>query len=59
MAAKNAKNVSDGFSAEERAAMKERAAELRRRQEGCQEGRRFAGTTRQDRRDGTGGSCAR
>jgi uncharacterized protein YdhG (YjbR/CyaY superfamily) len=29
MPAKNAKNVSDGFSAEERAAMKERAAELR------------------------------
>jgi uncharacterized protein YdhG (YjbR/CyaY superfamily) len=29
MAAKNAKNESDGFSAEERAAMKERAAELR------------------------------
>lgn len=29
MPAKNAKNGSDGFSAEERAAMKERAAELR------------------------------
>ena len=29
MAAKNVKNESDGFSAEERAAMKERAAELR------------------------------
>ena len=29
MPAKNAKNESDGFSAEERAAMKERAAELR------------------------------
>ena len=29
MPAKSAKNVSDGFSAEERAAMKERAAELR------------------------------
>ncbi len=29
MPAKNAKNDSDGFSAEERAAMKERAAELR------------------------------
>ena len=29
MAAKNLKNESDGFSAEERAAMKERAAELR------------------------------
>jgi len=29
MTAKNAKNESDGFSAEERAAMKERAAELR------------------------------
>ena len=29
MHAKNAKNESDGFSAEERAAMKERAAELR------------------------------
>ncbi len=29
MPAKNSKNASDGFSAEERAAMKERAAELR------------------------------
>jgi hypothetical protein len=31
MPAKNAKNESDGFSTEERAAMKERAAELRAR----------------------------
>ena len=47
MPTKNATTESGGFSAEERAAMKERAAELRAEgQEGRQEGRRPAGGSR-------------
>jgi hypothetical protein len=59
MPAKNARSESGGFSAGERAAMKERAAELRAEgKAGRQEGRRPAGGPRQHRADGTGGSRA-
>jgi hypothetical protein len=60
MPAKNATTESGGFSAEERAAMKMRAAELRAEgKKGRQEGRRPARGPRQHRRDGTGRARAR
>src|ERR1035441_4748880 len=64
MPAKNATTESDGFSAEERAAMKKRAAELRaegkkgvKKADGLQV-LPTAGGPGQHRGDGAGGSCA-
>ena len=60
MPAKNAKTESDGFSAEERAAMKERAAELRAEgKKGAKKADGLQAVLDSDREDGTGGPCAR
>jgi hypothetical protein len=55
MPAKNAKTDSDGFSAAERAAMKERADELRAEgKKGAKKADGFAGGSGRHREDGAG-----
>ena len=54
------KTESDGFSAQERAAMKERAAELRAEgKKGAKRADGLEAVLRQHREDGAGGPCAR
>ena len=60
MPTKNATTESDGFSAEERAAMKERAAELRAEgKKGAKKADGLQAVLDSDRGDGAGGPCAR